>query len=118
MPSHTSTRASTPAANAFDEADRVVEKHFVVADLYTDRREASQVGKERRGERIARIVTVEIRPHQLGDLRSCEVRVGDRTRRPTFGQREVCDGRQRNAADNRAPRRGAARVQEGKETKS
>jgi hypothetical protein len=29
---------------------------------------------ERRGERIARIVTVEIRPHQLGDLRSCEVR--------------------------------------------
>ncbi len=59
---------------AFDEADRIVEKHFVVAHVHSDRSEAGQAGKERRGERVARIVTVQIRPHQFGDLRSCEVR--------------------------------------------
>jgi hypothetical protein len=79
---------------AFDEADRVVEKHFVVAHMHTDRREAGQVGEGRRGERVARIVTAQIRPHQFGDLRSCEVRVDHGTSRPaSAGQREVCDGR-------------------------
>src|ERR1700735_40502 len=32
----------------FDEADRVIEKYFVVAHMHTDRREAGQVGMGRR----------------------------------------------------------------------
>jgi hypothetical protein len=67
---------------AFDEAERVIEKYFVVTHMHTDGRQAGQVGMERRGERVARIVPVQIRQHQFGDLRSCEVRVGHRARRP------------------------------------
>ena len=103
---------------AFYEADRVVEQHFVVAHMHTDRREASQVGMEWRSKWIGCIVTVEIRPHQFGGLRLCEVRVGHRACPPaSTSEREVCHGRKRDTADDRALGRGAA-LQEGEQTKS
>jgi len=47
------------------EADRVVEQHFVVGHMDTDRREPGQIGVEGRRKRIGRILT---RHHRKWDV--------------------------------------------------
>jgi len=37
---------------ALNKANGIIEQNFVVADMYTDRGQALQIGVERRGERI------------------------------------------------------------------
>src|SRR5229473_4354179 len=62
-------------AGQFGEADRVVEQRFGGADLDQQRRQASEIGVERRRERRARIGAVQIEPRHLGDALTLHHRI-------------------------------------------
>ncbi len=84
---------------ALNKANGIVEQNLVVTDMYTDRGQALEIGVERRGERICRIMAVQIRTHQIGRLRLSKVGVGNGARRPAFsGKGKIRHGRECHSA--------------------
>src|SRR6204780_175423 len=98
------TQSSIPSSRdrTLDEADGIIKQYLVVADMHTDRNQVLQIGEKRRGLWLCRIITVQIRTHQLGGLRLGEVWIGKSACRPTLsGESEIGHRRERHSTGQR-----------------
>src|SRR5258708_35791808 len=92
---HIKPGIDTAGYGALDVSSRVIEQHFVVADVNANGRQPGKTSLERRREWIVRVGVPQIGMHQFGDLLLRKVRIGVRpclVRRAREGQ--ISDGRE------------------------